>query len=394
MHEDTPDNQGTLLATAFRGRRVFLTGHTGFKGSWLAVWLNRLGARVSGYALEPPTQPSSYAVNAVEPLLAHSWLADIRDTSEVAAAIAAADPEVIFHLAAQPLVRESYRCPLETHAVNYLGTANVLEAVRRRGRPCTVVVITTDKCYENREQVWGYRENDGLGGHDPYSASKAAAELVTASYRSSFFPTNATAAHGVRIATARAGNVIGGGDWAADRIVPDLVRAITTGEPLEIRSPQAIRPWQHVLEPLSGYLLLAARMLSDTTGRFSEAWNFGPLPEGSRTVGELADAFIARWGQGSWQTPGTRPTLHETTRLQLSIDKAIQLLGWQPRWDFTATINRTADWYRRWANSTAEMLAATEDDIAAYEQATSPTAVDENLGSSRQHARSQQEIAA
>lgn len=369
-----------LLLDSFRGRRVFLTGHTGFKGSWLAVWLERLGAQVFGYALAPPSEINAYTVNDIAPHLAGSCLADIRDVTQLTAAVNAAEPDVIFHLAAQPLVRESYRCPLETHAVNYLGTANLLEAVRTRGRPCTVVVITTDKCYENKEQVWGYRENDALGGHDPYSASKAAAELLTASYRDSFFPVSRTAEHGVHLATARAGNVIGGGDWAADRIVPDLVRAITTGRPIEIRSPHAVRPWQHVLEPLAGYLLLAAKMLNDQSGRFSEAWNFGPLPEGSRTVGDLADAFIDRWGSGDWYTPGTAPALHETNRLQLSIDKATHLLSWQPRWNFAETISRTADWYRCWAEGGA-MRDATLQDIAAYE-AAADTTVDLNQVSS------------
>jgi len=361
-------------AAAFGGRRVFVTGHTGFKGSWLALWLERLGAEVFGYALPPPTSPSSFVENAVEQRLAGHWLADIRHAADLAAAVDAAAPELIFHLAAQPLVRESYRCPLETHEVNYLGTANLLEAVRRRGKPCVVVVVTTDKCYHNREQVWGYRETDRLGGHDPYSASKAAVELLVASYRDAFFPVAGIDEHGVRLATARAGNVIGGGDWADDRIVPDLVRAITAGEPLEIRRPEAVRPWQHVLEPLGGYLLLAASMLSESPGVACSAWNFGPLPEGSRTVGELADAFIGRWGKGAWHPPAAPPTVHETTRLQLAIDKAVQLLGWRPRWDFSTTINRTADWYRRWSEGRGGMAAATLADIEAYEQTAGPAA--------------------
>lgn len=372
MHESerTPSRErGIPLENAFRGRRVFLTGHTGFKGSWMSMWLNRLGASVFGYALAPSGEPNVYTESGVQHDVANSYFGDIRDQAKLMSAVDAADPDVIFHLAAQPLVRESYRRPDATHAINYVGTLNLLEVVRTRMKPCAVVVITTDKCYENREQVWGYRECDPLGGHDPYAASKAAAELLVASYRNSFFPVDKTPKHRITLATARAGNVVGGGDWAVDRIVPDLVRALSAGEPIEIRSPLAVRPWQHVLEPLSGYLCLAAQMLGDTNGRFSEAWNFGPLPDGNRTVGILADAFIERWGGGNWHCPERDLGPHEAMSLRLSIDKSVSQLGWRPTWCFTETLNRTVDWYRSWVQG-CNVRDVTFGDIAAYEAAS------------------------
>jgi CDP-glucose 4,6-dehydratase len=275
------------------------------------------------------------------------------------------EPEVIFHLAAQPLVRESYVIPRETHETNYMGTCNLLEAVRTMSRPCAVVVVTTDKCYENQEQVWGYREIDRLGGHDPYSASKAAAELVAASYREAFFSVSELGKHGVGIATARAGNVIGGGDWAKDRIVPDMVRSCLDNRPVTIRNPHAVRPWQHVLEPLHGYLRIAALLLEGHASAAS-AWNFGPANEGLRTVGDLVSLFHKLWGAGEWhQDNFDQP--HETSFLSLTIDKAINHLGWNPTWDFRTTISKTVDWYRAQDQGDISMLEYCRKDIKSFE---------------------------
>ena len=355
------------FSDAFRGRRVLVTGHTGFKGSWLAIWLHELGAKVTGYALEPPTVPSNFVASGVEPLLERHLVADIRNRQALAEAFSLCEPEVVFHLAAQALVREGYRQPFETFEINTLGTANVLEVVRERARPCVVVVITSDKCYENREQVWGYRECDPMGGHDPYSASKGAAELVTAAYRRSYFDPGQVARHGVKVASARAGNVIGGGDWAADRIVPDLVRALSAGRPVPIRHPGAVRPWQHVLEPTSGYLTLAARMVASDDPDLCTAWNFGPLPEQAVTVAGLTEMFIEAWGDGAWVDARRDGEPHETRTLHLSIDKAVRELQWHPRWSATVAARRTADWYRRQAASNGALMRdACLADIAAY----------------------------
>ena len=355
------------FSDAFRGRRVLVTGHTGFKGSWLTLWLHELGAKVTGYALDPPTTPSNFEVSGVHSLLERHAVADIRDRAALGEAFAVSDPEIVFHLAAQALVREGYRQPLETFEINTLGTANVLEAVRERARPCVVVVVTSDKCYESREQVWGYRECDPLGGNDPYSASKGAAELVTAAYRRSYFDPRQLARHGVRVASARAGNVIGGGDWAADRIVPDLVRALSAGRPVPIRHPDAVRPWQHVLEPTSGYLTLAARMVASDDADLCTAWNFGPLPEQAVTVAELAEMFIEAWGGGAWVDSRRDGEPHETRTLHLSIEKAVRELQWHPRWSAVVAARRTANWYRRQAASNGALMRdACLEDIAAY----------------------------
>ena len=334
------------------GRRVFLTGHTGFKGSWLVLWLLRMGAHVSGVSLDPDTSPSLFAslelpaAGLAGELMDHR--ADIRDPAGLADLVADADPEVVLHLAAQPLVRRSYADPLGTWTTNVMGSLHVLEALRCLTHPCAVVMVTTDKVYENREWCYGYRESDRLGGHDPYSASKAGAELAIASWRASFCGGAPHQTSQLAIATARAGNVIGGGDWASDRIVPDAMRACAAAEPLIVRNPHATRPWQHVLEPLSGYLLLAEALLRDPAD-YAEAWNFGPQFEANRPVGELVEALHQHW-PGQYRDLSDPHAPHEAGLLHLVIDKASQRLSWQPRWDFATTVARTAGWYRQVAD--------------------------------------------
>ncbi|HEY1599148.1 MAG TPA: CDP-glucose 4,6-dehydratase [Pirellulales bacterium] len=352
---------------AFAGRSVLLTGHTGFKGSWLALWLARLGARVAGYALAPHTQPNNFTASRVREVLSAHYEADIRDRASLEQALRDCQPEVIFHLAAQPLVRASYAEPLRTIEVNVLGTANLLEAVRAVGLRCVVIVVTSDKCYENCEQAWGYREHDPLGGSDPYSASKAAAELIAASYRSSFFPPEQLSRHGVSLATVRSGNAIGGGDWAADRIVTDIVGSLGRGEPIRLRNPHAVRPWQHVLEPLSGYLRLAADLLADGGMPLCGSWNFGPMPGDEVTVGELAARFASAWGQGSCiQVSATGNDPPEADVLRLCIDKAIWDLGWQPQWNVHEAVERTVRWFQDY-RSADNMQPECLRDIADYE---------------------------
>ncbi len=362
--------------TAFetlRGRRVFLTGHTGFKGAWLTVWLHRLGAQVHGYSFfPPPTDPSVYGLARTGELTAGETAGDLRDRPRLRDSLRACRPDVVLHLAAQPLVLEAYRRPFETFDVNVMGTASLLEAVHELGRPCAVVCVTTDKCYENREQVWGYRESDALGGHDPYSASKGAAEILIAAYRRSFFDPASLGAHGVQVASARAGNVVGGGDWAAGRLVADLARSLAAGRPAQIRNPRAIRPWQHVLEPLSGYLALAVRMLDAPGPNWCSGWNFGPLPGGEATVAQLADLFVRAWGEGRWEDCGLPGQPHEASTLRLCIDKAVAQLGWAPRWSLPTTLRRTADWYRRALRGAADARALCLADIEAYAAAGDP----------------------
>jgi len=330
----------------YAGTRVLLTGHSGFKGGWLATWLWHLGAEVTGYSLPPSTRPSLFEVAAVASRT-RSVFGDVRDVDALAGVWNDSPPDIVFHLAAQPIVRESYKSPLTTIQTNLLGTANVLEVARTTGRPVAIVLVTSDKCYENREWAYGYREDDRLGGADVYSASKAGAEIVASSYRRSFFPPAALATHGVAVATARAGNVIGGGDWSPDRIVPDIVRAICSGDAVPVRNPRATRPWQHVLEPLSGYLLLGARLLSgaDAGAEACDSWNFGPDPSETRTVQDVVEHVIARFGRGSWRADGVGGP-HEAGLLRLATDKARLRLGWQPRWDFEQTIAATVDWYK------------------------------------------------
>lgn len=337
-----------MFNNVYNGKRVFLTGHTGFKGSWLAEWLLTLGAEVHGYALDPQPHEVLFDELRLSGRLASDVRADLSDLSSLSQAVARVRPEIVFHLAAQPLVRLSYRIPVETFATNVMGTAHLLEAVRQAETPCSVVCVTTDKCYENREWLHAYREEDAMGGHDPYSASKGAAELVIASYRRSFFDQRTELrgpGAGIRVASARAGNVIGGGDWAEDRIVPDCIRSWLNGAAVTVRNRTATRPWQHVLEPLSGYLQLAAS-LSDrrTPADLQSAFNFGPALTSNRTVAELVEQ-LATHLNGRW-IDGTDPqAVHEATKLNLATDKAFHLLEWQPVWNFEETLAKTAVWY-------------------------------------------------
>lgn len=326
----------------YRGRRVFVTGHTGFKGSWLCLCLSLLGAEVTGYSLSPPTDPSLYELARVNDML-QSCIADIRDRERLASVMSAAEPEIIFHLAAQPLVRDSYTYPVETFATNVMGTVNLLEAVRGCSSVKAVVNVTTDKCYENRERSQGYREDDCLGGYDPYSASKACCELVTGAFRSSYFNPAAYKEHGVAIATARAGNVIGGGDWAVDRLVPDIIRSLLTGEVVRIRNPYAIRPWQHVLEPLSGYLTLAGRLYENGPD-FAEAWNFGPSEVDAQPVEWLVNRICRLWGETARYVIDAGDHPHEAHYLKLDGAKSLSRLGWQPRWNLEETLQSTMEW--------------------------------------------------
>ena len=346
-------------AAFWSGRRVFLSGHTGFKGGWLSLWLDRLGARVHGYALPPPAQPSLFDAARIGDA-AVSELADVRDAAALSAALVRAEPSIVFHLAAQPLVRQSYDDPLGTFSTNVMGTANLLEAARRCPGVEAVVVVTTDKCYENHEWPWAYRESDALGGHDPYSSSKACAELVCAAYRRSY-------PGGAPIATARAGNVIGGGDWSANRLVPDLLQAFAEERSLAIRSPDAVRPWQHVLESLAGYLRLAERLAAGQPDAAS-AWNFGPADDSNRPVSWIADTLAGQWGGGAgWHRDGADHP-HEAGILRLDSAKARQRLGWAPRWGLEEALSATLDWHRAWLRG-ADMRAFTIEQIAAYSRA-------------------------
>ena len=331
----------------WRDRSVFLTGHTGFKGSWLALWLQRMGARVHGYAQDPATQPNLFEVARVGPVLASDTRADLADRGALAEAVRVARPSVVLHLAAQALVRPGYADPVGTFATNVMGTAHLLEAVRGTSSVESVVVVTTDKVYDNREWVHPYRESDALGGHDPYSASKGAAEIVAASYRTSFF--GVAGGHTARIATARAGNVIGGGDWAVDRLVPDCLKAFAAGEPVQLRYPGAVRPWQHVLEPLSAYLRLAERLLDPSGAALAKGWNFGPEANGDATVLALAQSLARHWGDGAAvQAPGAAGQPHEAGQLRLDITQARAELGWRPRWSLEQALAATVAWQRAW----------------------------------------------
>jgi CDP-glucose 4,6-dehydratase len=350
------------LSLAFTGKRVLVTGHTGFKGSWLSLWLKQLGADVYGYALDPPTTPSMFDLCGVADLIDHK-VGDIRDYDATNRRMAEVRPDVVFHLAAQPIVRQSYEAPLETLSTNVIGTASVLEAVRGLDAACAVVVVSSDKCYDNREWVWGYRECDPLGGKDPYSMSKGATELVVSAWRHSYFGECSA----VRLASARAGNVLGGGDWARDRIMTDLVGALTGGTSLELRNPAATRPWQHVLEPLSGYLLLGARLLGTDGKDYCSAWNFGPASRDVRTVAEVIACCSAAWGaDGHWE-PSTAFHPSEAGMLSLNCDKAANRLGWYPTWSLERMARETMTWYRAWDNGSGDLRQLTLGQVEAFQ---------------------------
>ena len=351
-------------AAFWQGKRVFLTGHTGFKGGWLSLWLQQLGAEVTGYALEAPTTPSLFEVARVARGMV-SIIGDVRDGEALKHAMAQARPEIVIHMAAQPLVRYSYANPVETYATNVMGVVNLLEAVRATPGVRSVVNVTSDKCYENREWPWGYRENEAMGGYDPYSNSKGCAELVTAGYRSSFFNAEKYAEHGIALGSGRAGNVIGGGDWAMDRLIPDMLRAIGAGQPVMIRNPHSIRPWQHVLEPLSGYLTLAEKLYREGPVH-AEGWNFGPHDTDAKPVEWIIERMTHEWGAGaSWSLDG-QDHPHEATYLKLDCSKARGQLGWHPRWDIGQTIAKIVEWHKA-CDQGADMRAMTLAQITTYQ---------------------------
>ncbi|MFR9619613.1 MAG: CDP-glucose 4,6-dehydratase [Rikenellaceae bacterium] len=330
----------------YSGKRVLITGHTGFKGSWLAIWLNWLGAEVVGFALDPYSERDNFVLSGIGSRIV-DLRGDICDGEAVEEVFQKYQPEIVFHLAAQPLVRLSYSEPVETYRTNVMGSINIMESFRRCESARVAVMITTDKCYENREQIWGYREDEAMGGYDPYSSSKGACEIAISSWRRSFMNPAEFAKHGKSIASVRAGNVIGGGDWSLDRIIPDCMRAIERGEDIEIRSPRSVRPWQHVIEPLSGYMRLAEKMW-DAPTEYCEAWNFGPNSEQVKTVMDIAQLVVEKYGRGGVKDVSTSEALHEANLLMLDISKARYRLGWQPRMNADQTIEMTVDWYRRY----------------------------------------------
>jgi CDP-glucose 4,6-dehydratase len=354
----------------WKGRRVFLTGHTGFKGGWMALWLSSLGARVRGYALDPSTTPNLFTAADIGSRI-EDIRGDIRDAAALDRAMLDFAPEVVFHMAAQPLVRLSYQDPIGTFETNVIGTARVLDAVRRTPSVRAVVSVTTDKCYENHEWIWPYRETDPLGGHDPYSASKACAEIVSASFRRSFFAPDRK----VALATARAGNVIGGGDWSTDRLIPDLVRGFLSGEPVRIRRPHSIRPWQHVLEPLKGYLTLADKLLTPDAVNYSTAYNFGPADEDARPVSWIADRMVHFWGNNAtWVLDEDPNAPHEATYLKLDTSRARQELAWTPKLRLEMALDWLVTWYRTWQSTPNAIQSLTLSQIAVYQNvAHAPT---------------------
>ncbi len=356
-----------MNAKFWRGKRVFITGHTGFKGSWLSLWLQQLGVDLTGYSLAPPTNPSLFEVAKVECGM-RSFIADIRDPSALTKAMQEVRPDIVIHMAAQPLVRYSYQAPADTYATNVMGTVHLLEAVRQTSSVRAVVNVTSDKCYENKEWHWGYRENEPMGGYDPYSNSKGCAELVTVAYRNSFFNPEKYTEHGVAIGTGRAGNVIGGGDWAADRLIPDFLRAIEAGKTLNVRSPKAIRPWQHVLEPLSGYLALAERLFNAGPD-YGEGWNFGPVDWDVKPVQWIVEELVDQWGGGAkWQLDNNSNP-HEAHFLKLDCSKARDRLNWQPRWSLSTTLSSIVLWHKAWLDG-SDMQSISLNQISQYETTT------------------------
>lgn len=354
-----------MLDRAFwKGRRVLVTGHTGFKGSWLSLWLDALGAKVTGYALDPPTQPSLYVQAKVADLVP-TITADVRDFSRLKAAIGDARPDVVIHMAAQSVVRRGYDDPIETYSSNVMGTVHVLEAVRQLKRPCAVVNVTSDKCYENREWIWGYRENERMGGRDPYSNSKGCAELVTEAFRQSFFPPEDCGRHGVALASARAGNAVGGGDWTSNQLIPDLMRAFIAGRPCLIRNPSAIRPWQFVLEPLRGYLMLAERLAEDAPA-FASGWNFGPADADAKPVSWIADTLARSWGgDAAWLQDGASHP-REAHFLKLDASRAKAGLDWQPLLPLEHALEWIVEWYAA-CHSASDLRRLTQEQIERYE---------------------------
>ena len=331
-----------LFNGVYKNRKVLITGHTGFKGSWLCLLLNELGADVYGYALKPPTEPSLFEEAGIEKLIT-SRIGDIRDLTYLQQVMQEVQPEIVIHMAAQPLVRDSYKIPVETYATNVMGTVNLLEACRNKSSVKAIVNVTTDKCYENKEWHWGYRENEPMGGYDPYSNSKGCSELVTSAYRNSYFNPKDYEKHGVAIASARAGNVIGGGDWANDRLIPDFIRAISKGKKLVIRSPFAIRPWQHVLEPLTGYLTLAAKLYSEGS-EYAQAWNFGPDDSDAKNVEWITQTICEFWGEGAAYELDNNPQPHEASYLKLDCSKAKAELDWIPKWNINQALESIIEW--------------------------------------------------
>lgn len=353
-----------ILNNFYKGKRVLVTGHTGFKGSWLCIWLHELGAEVIGVAKDPFTERDNFALSGIGRRIKADIRADIRDGEKMKEIFAEYQPEIVFHLAAQPLVRLSYDIPVETYETNVMGTINIMEAIRSTDSVKVGVMITTDKCYENKEQIWGYRENEPMGGYDPYSSSKGAAEIAISSWRRSFFnPADYGQKHHVSLASVRAGNVIGGGDWALDRIIPDCIKAIEVGEPIAIRNRTAVRPWQHVLEPLSGYMLLASKMWEEPT-KFCEGWNLGPRAESISTVWEVASKLIASYGKGELKDMSDPNAVHEANLLMLDISKAKFKLGWEPRMNIDQCIALVADWYKRY--KTEDVYSLCVEEIERY----------------------------
>ncbi len=358
------NNMIDIFNSFYKRKRILVTGHTGFKGSWLSIWLNELGAEVVGVGLEPYSEKDNFVLSGIGRKIKADIRADIRDGEKIKEIFQEYQPEIVFHLAAQPLVRLSYEIPVETYQTNVMGTINIMEAIRATDSVKVGVMITTDKCYDNKEQMRGYKEDDPFGGYDPYSSSKGACEIAIQSWRRSFFnPEDYGKKHHVSLASVRAGNVIGGGDWAKDRIIPDCIRALEAGKPIDIRSPKAVRPWEHVLEPLSGYMLLAQKMWDHPT-EYCEGWNFGPEQESVLTVWEVASAMINNFGYGELKDVSDPNALHEANLLMLDITKAKTRLDWKPRLDATQTAILTSDWYKRYKNE--EVYSICVDEINKF----------------------------